>query len=62
MINLYCRRCRRYLHVSYDVTGDPESPVLPNVVITCEHCHRVLIFKNYREGRIVEHKNDKFFI
>lgn len=62
MINLYCRRCRRYLHVAYDVTGDPESPVLPNVVITCEHCHRVLTFKNYREGRIVEHKNDKFFI
>ena len=49
--------------MSYDVTGDPESPVLPNVTIKCGYCHRVMTFKNYREGRIVEHmKNDKFFV
>ena len=63
MIDLYCRRCRRSLHVSYDVTGDPESLVLPHVTIKCACCNRVMIFKNAHEEQIVAHlKNGKYYI
>ncbi len=63
MIDLYCRRCRRSLHVSYDVTGDPDAPVLPNVVIKCIRCTRVMNVKNYTEHQILEHtKNNKYYI
>lgn len=62
-IELYCRRCRKFLHIVYNVTGDPESPVLPNVVIKCACCTRLLIFKNANEEQIVAHiKNGKCYI
>ena len=63
MVDLYCRRCRRSLHVSYDVTGDPESPVLPHITLKCPYCTRVMSFKRFQESRLVAHMKDgKYYI
>ncbi len=29
-IDLYCRHCRKSLHIDYKLTGFPDSTVLPN--------------------------------
>ena len=62
-IDLYCKRCRKSLHVAYELTGDMESPVLLNITMKCTCCTRVVTFKNYKERQIVERmKNDKYYI
>lgn len=62
-IDLYCKRCRKSLHVAYELTGDMESPVLPNITMKCTCCTRVMTFKNYKERQIVERmKNNKYYI
>lgn len=62
-IDLYCRRCRKSLHITYKLSGNLESPVLPNITIKCACCTRVLIFKNANEEQIVAHmKNGKCYI
>lgn len=62
-IDLYCRRCRKSLHIMYKLSGNLESPVLPNITIKCAQCTRVMSAKNYTEHQILEHtKNSKYYI
>ena len=62
-IDLYCRRCRKSLHIAYEPTGDPDFPVLSNITMKCAHCARVMEFKGYRERQIMERaKSDKYYI
>ncbi len=62
-VDLYCRRCRKSLHMSYELTGDIESPVLPNIIMKCACCNRVLTFRHYKESQIVQHmKGEKYYI
>ncbi len=54
-IELYCRRCRKSMHITYAFSGDEEAPVLPNVTIKCVHCKRVMEFKKYREKDLMKY-------
>lgn len=63
MIDFYCKKCRHKTGVSYLPTGKPESIVLPNTMIKCSRCKRVMRFMNFEERMIVEHvKNNKYYL
>ena len=62
-VDLYCRRCRKSLHISYKLTGDPQSPVLPNITLKCGCCTRVMMLRNFKEHHILEHlKDNKYYL
>ena len=62
-IDLYCRRCRKSLHVNYELTGDPDSPVLPNITMKCGCCTRTMVFKKYTEGILAGRtKSNKYYV
>ena len=46
--------------MSYELTGDNDSQVMPNMVLICHtnKCMRVMTFKNFTEG-IIAAKTDK---
>lgn len=48
-IVFYCKRCKKSLHISYQITGVDNALILPNVIIKCTHCKRVLFLKKYTE-------------
>ena len=53
-IVFFCKRCKKSLHIIYQITGDEEALVLPNVIIKCTHCKRVLFLKKYTEKKLLE--------
>lgn len=62
-IDLYCRRCRKSLHVAYELTGNPDSPVLPNITMKCSCCTRTMVFKKYTESHLAGHtKSGKYYV
>ncbi|MDD3138860.1 MAG: hypothetical protein PHX08_07810 [Lachnospiraceae bacterium] len=62
-IDFYCKRCNKSLHMSYEITGNDNAPVLPNVIIKCTHCKRALFLRNYTEKKLLEGSvNGKFYI
>jgi hypothetical protein len=62
-INFYCKNCKRSLHITYQVTGNGDALVLPNVLIKCTHCKRVICLKKYTEKQILERAvGDKVYI
>lgn len=62
-IIFHCKNCKKSLHMSYILTGDEGTPVLPSVSIKCTCCKRVLQLKKYTEKKLVEHAaGDRFYI
>ena len=65
-VDLYCRCCKKSIKTSYILTGNEETPFLPNVIVKCNthKCCRAITFKNYTEGFILTHtdKEAKFYV
>lgn len=60
---LCCRRCKKGTRVSYIITGDDFSPVLPNIQVACRYCNRVMYLKKYTEKMLVENSvGGKFYM
>lgn len=50
--------------MTYLVSGDVDSPVLPNVIMKCHTCKKVSTLKKYTEGMVVANvdKESKFYL
>ncbi len=63
VVDFYCKRCRKSLHISYELTGDPLSPVLSNITLKCRCCTRTMVLKKFMEQHILKHmKDDKYYL
>lgn len=49
-VDLYCRRCRKSLHIRYACTGSAEVSALRNITVTCACCTRVITFHDRWES------------
>ena len=60
-IDFYCRKCRKSMKMSYELSGEDETPVLNGMVMRCHtnKCKKVMMLKNYTEGKIKRHMDDK---
>ena len=47
-VDLYCKKCKKSMKMSYMVSGDKDAPVLTGITIRCHtnKCTRVVILKN----------------
>ncbi len=45
----FCSECKKSLHVTYDLEGDPDKVVMEGVGIKCNHCKKVFRFHGYTE-------------
>lgn len=63
-IKFHCRKCRKSMGMTYLVTGDADSPVLPNVMMKCHTCKKVSTLKKFTEGMVVAKadKESKFYL
>ncbi len=52
-IVFYCKNCKCSTKISYDISGDPDKPVLDGVRIKCHRCKRVISLKDTTEGKVV---------
>ncbi|MDD3138355.1 MAG: hypothetical protein PHX08_05210 [Lachnospiraceae bacterium] len=52
-IKFHCRKCRKSMGMTYMISGDMDSPVLPNVIMKCHICKKVSTLKKYTEGMVV---------
>ena len=52
-IEFYCKRCRKSMKISYELTGMEDTPVLAGVSIRCHthKCTRVVSLKKFTEER-----------
>lgn len=57
-LELYCRRCRKSMKISYLTVGDDDVLVLENIQIKCHHCKRILTFKKYTERMLKEREEN----
>ena len=55
-IDFYCKKCKKSMKMSYMVSGDKDALVLRGMAIRCHtnKCTRVLMLKNFTEGRLIE--------
>ncbi|MBP3195800.1 MAG: hypothetical protein J6N21_02190 [Butyrivibrio sp.] len=62
-VDLYCKCCRKSLHMAYELTGHPDSPLLPSIIMKCPCCTKVVTFKKYIERNITEGmKNNRYYL
>ncbi len=63
-IRFHCKKCRKSMGMTYLVSGDVDSPVLPNVIMKCHTCKKVSTLKKYTEGMVVANvdKESKFYL
>lgn len=59
-IKFYCRKCRKFMGMTYSVSGDADSPVLQNIMMKCHVCKKVSVLKNYTEGMVVARVDNEF--
>ena len=54
-IEFYCKKCRKSMKMSYELTGDKDTPVMNGISIRCHthKCTRVVTLKNFTEENIV---------
>lgn len=57
-IDLYCRKCKKSLRMSYIITGNEDAYVLENIVVKCHHCKRALVLKKYTEAMLIKNSVD----
>jgi len=49
--------------MAYELTGYPDSPLLPNIIMKCPCCTKVMTFKKYTEKNITEGmKDNKYYL
>lgn len=55
-IDFYCKKCRKFMRISYALTGDRTAPAMNDIMIKCHthKCTKVVTLKNFTEGQIVE--------
>ena len=60
-VDLYCKKCKKSMKMSYRVSGDKDAPVLTGITIRCHtnKCTRVVMLKNFTEGRLLEQADAK---
>lgn len=65
-IDFYCKKCKKYLGISYSPSGDPNAVVLNGIIMKCHtnKCIRTMTLKNVTESYLLAHvdKNGKVFI
>ena len=62
-IDFYCKKCKRTFRAFHIITNNDSTPVMQNFAMKCHHCNRVVMLKNYTEGKIKENmKQDKFYL
>ena len=62
-IDFYCGKCKRTFRAYHVITGNDNTPVMPNFAMKCHHCNRVVMLKNYTEGQAKAHtKQEKFYL
>ncbi len=56
-VHFFCKKCKKIMSVTYEVTGDDDAPVLPSTVLKCQthKCVRVLRFKGFTEKELLAH-------
>ena len=54
-IDFYCRKCRKSLKMSYEISGNEDAPAMNGIMIRCHtnKCTRVVTLKNFTEGQII---------
>ena len=54
-IDLYWKKCRKSMRISYALTGDRTAPAMNGIMIKwhTHKCTRVVTLKNFTEGQIV---------
>lgn len=57
-IDLYCRKCKKSLRMSYIITGNEDAYVLENIVVKCHRCKRALVLKKYTEAMLIKNSVD----
>ena len=59
-VQFFCKRCKKIMSVAYEVTGDDNALVLPNIILKCHthKCVRTLKFRGLTEKELLE-KTDK---
>ncbi len=60
-VHFFCKRCKKIMSVTYQITGDDNAPVLPSIVLKCQthKCVRAISFKNFTEKELLAHTDDK---
>lgn len=58
-INLYYKKCKCSMRVSYTLSGNLEQPVLSRITMKCHRCKRVITLKNYTEGKMIARTDDR---
>lgn len=53
-IKIHYKKCKKSMGLTYNSTGNPIAPVLPNVILKCHTCKKVSTLKNYKESMILE--------
>lgn len=59
-IKIHCKKCKKSMGLTYNTTGEPLAPVLPNVILKCHTCKKVSTLKNYTESKILERIDREF--
>ena len=62
--DFYCKKCKRTFRAFYIIASNDNTPVVQNFAMKCHHCcNRVVMLKDYNEGKIKENmKQDKFYL
>lgn len=50
-INLYCKKCKCSMRVSYTLSGNLEQPVLSGITMKCHRCKRVMALKTTQRAK-----------
>ncbi len=53
-VSFFCSNCKKSLHLTYEPEGASEKVVMEGVGISCKNCKRVIRFKGYTEGGLLE--------
>ena len=62
-ITFFDKVARKSLKITYELTGDENAPVLPNVCIKSPYGKRVITFKKFTERMLIERAVDgKYYI
>ncbi len=51
-INFYCKKCGKFMHMTYTLSGDDNAPIFSRMTMKCStrKCTRVTKLMNFKEG------------
>ncbi|SDB45153.1 hypothetical protein SAMN02910298_02257 [Pseudobutyrivibrio sp. YE44] len=59
-VKFHCKKCKKSIGLTYNVSGNPSAPVLPNFTLKCRVCRKVSTLRNYTESMILERIDSEF--